>query len=443
MNARKLAWTALLRVEKEKSYSNLTLDALFRAENPDPREKQQAAAVFYGVLERKLTLDFIIETYARKRIPALDTEVAAALEIGLYQLLYQDGVPDSAAVNESVELIKKSRKKSAAGFVNGILRSFLRDGKQVPLPRGGRLERASVEYSMPVEILKRWARDYSEDTAVDLARACLGRPPLHARVNTLRCTPAEAAEALKAEGVEISFHPTLPGCLALEGTGSVAELRAFREGLVSIQDAASQLCAWAVGAGNGARVFDLCAAPGSKSFTMAQIMGNQGEIFSFDLHPARVELIRKGAKRLGISCIRGEAGDARRYNPGLGTADFVLCDVPCSGLGIIRRKPEIRYKSAVELDSLPALQKEILENGARYVKPGGILVYSTCALRRAEHDGVADSFLAAHPEFEPAAFPETAAKALGTECARATLMPVAGNWDGFFIARFRRRTEKE
>ena len=159
MNARKLAYTALLRVEKEKGYSNLTLDALLRGENADPRDRQLAASLFYGVLERKLTLDHVIGGYTRKKLSALDDEVTAALELGLYQLLYMDGIPDSAAVNESVELIKKSRKKSAAGFVNGVLRSFLRDGKRVPLPKGEGLERASIEFSMPLSILKRWEKD--------------------------------------------------------------------------------------------------------------------------------------------------------------------------------------------------------------------------------------------------------------------------------------------
>ena len=179
MKARKLAFQALLRMETAKSYSNLTLDALLKAENPEPRERQLAANLFYGVLERKLTLSYLIEKYTKKKLASLDPEVVVALELGLYQLLYMDGIPQSAAVNESVELIKKSRKKSAAGFVNGVLRSFLRDGRRVELPEGDTLRRASIEFSMPLPILKRWAKDYSPETAVELAKACLGRPPLH------------------------------------------------------------------------------------------------------------------------------------------------------------------------------------------------------------------------------------------------------------------------
>lgn len=441
MNARKLAYTALLRMGKEKSYSNLALDALLKAERAEGRERQQAAGLFYGVLERKLTLDYLIEKYTRKKIAALDGEVVTALELGLYQLLYLDGIPESAAVNESVELIKKSRKKSAAGFVNGVLRSFLRDGRKIVFPKGDPLMRASIAYAMPLPVLQRWEKDYSRETALELAKACLGRPPLHARVNTLRCTLEEAVAALAEEGVRASAHPVLAGCLELSDTGSISELRAFREGMVSIQDAASQLCAWAVGAGSGERVYDLCAAPGSKSFTMAQLMEDRGVIRAFDLHPARVSLIDQGAARLGIRCIQAEPGDAARYRPELGQADRVLCDVPCSGLGIIRRKPEIRYKSPEELDALPPVQLAILENGARYVRPGGTLVYSTCSLSRGENDSVAGRFLERHPEFEPENFPAAVETVLGGKCWKKTLMPMEGGFDGFFIARFRKKSE--
>lgn len=441
MKARKLAFQALLRMETAKSYSNLTLDALLKAENPEPRERQLAANLFYGVLERKLTLSYLIEKYTKKKLASLDPEVVVALELGLYQLLYMDGIPQSAAVNESVELIKKSRKKSAAGFVNGVLRSFLRDGRRVELPEDDTLRRASIEFSMPLPILKRWAKDYSPETAVGLAKACLGRPPLHGRVNTLRCTAAEVIASLEKDGVRVVPHETLPDCLELSETGSVSELAAFREGLLTIQDTASQLCAWAVGAKKGERIFDLCAAPGSKSFTVAQLMGDEGELLSFDLHPSRVELIRKGAERLGIRCIQAGAGDATKFRPELGLADRVLCDVPCSGLGIIRRKPEIRYKSEEELEGLPPIQLAILENGARYVKPGGTLVYSTCSLNRAENEEVVDRFLKTHPEFSPEPFPETVRKVLGESCCRKTLMPMEGGFDGFFVARIKRREE--
>lgn len=438
MDARKTAYMALLRMERDGSYSNLTLDAALKSAAPSMQERQLATTLFYGVLERKLTLDYQISRYLKKKLASLDPEVRVALELGFYQLAYLSGIPASAAVNESVELVKQSKKRSAAGFVNGVLRSFQRDACRIALPSKEGLFRLSIETGMPEHILRRWSEDYSPDIAAALAHACLGRPPLHLRINPLRASLAEAVAALAEEGVEVSADDRLQNCLEISHSGGIAEKRAFREGMVSVQDSASQLCALAVGAKPGERVFDLCAAPGSKSFVMAQEMGNRGELLAFDLYPARVGLIEQGARRLGITCIHAAVGDAARYQPELGVADRVLCDVPCSGLGIIRRKPEIRWKPPEEFDALPPLQREILESAARYVKPGGILVYSTCSLSRAENEAVTEAFLAAHPEFAPAPFPEAVAAILGEGRAQATLMPMDGGFDGFYIARMQR-----
>lgn len=439
MDARRIAYTALLRVMRDKSYSNLALDAILKAENPSAQERQLASTLFYGVLERKLTIDYTLSRYIKKKLASLDDEVLVSLELGVYQLACLAGIPQPAAVNESVNLIKKSKKRSAAGFVNGVLRAFQRDGCRFRFPEEPGLFRLSVETGMPEEILRRWSADYSEETAAALARACLGRPPLHLRVNPLRGTAEEAAALLEEEGAEVKIDPDLPNCLEIFRSGSIAERKAFREGLVSVQDKASQLCALAVGAQPGERVFDLCAAPGSKSFVMAQEMEDRGELRAFDLYPARAGLIRQGAERLGITCIREGVGDASQFDESLGLADRVLCDAPCSGLGIIRRKPEIRWKTAEELDALPPLQLSILENAARYVRPGGTLVYSTCALSKAENEGVAGAFLAKHPEFQPDPMPPAAAAVLGEGCSSATLTPLQGNFDGFYIARFVRR----
>lgn len=435
MEARKIAYMALLRMKRNGSYSNLMLNAVLQAEKPSPQEKQFASALFYGVLERKLTLDYQISRYIKKKTESLDDEVLIALELGLYQLCFLSSVPPSAAVNESVQLIKNSKKKSASGFVNAVLRSFQRDGCRILLPESSRLRRLSIETSVPEGILQRWEKDFSPQKAAAIARACLGRPPIHLRVNPLLASVQQAAQLLAAEGVETKVHPLLPNCLEAFHTGDITEKTAFQKGFVSVQDSASQLCALAVGALPGEKILDLCAAPGSKSFVMAQEMQNQGEVFSFDLYPARAALIRQGAERLGITCIHADVGDAREFRPELGTADRVLCDVPCSGLGIIRRKPEIRWKSEQELDALPPLQKEILSSAARYVKPGGILVYSTCSLSKAENEEVTAWFLAEHPEFQPAYFPAAAAAVTGGEQWQETLTPDEGNFDGFYIAR--------
>ncbi|MGI5893648.1 MAG: 16S rRNA (cytosine(967)-C(5))-methyltransferase RsmB [Candidatus Merdivicinus sp.] len=440
MKAREIAYMALLRMMRNGSFSNLTLDAVLREENPSPQDRQLAATLFYGVLERKLTLDYMISRYIKKKISSLDPEVLIALEMGFYQLAYLSGIPQSASVNESVNLIKKSRKRSAAGFGNAILRNFQRDQCKLNLPEGDDFYRLSIETGMPQSILHRWARDYSFETAAALARACLGRPPLHLRVNPLRATVEEAVNALSAEGVEVHPDSLIPNCLEVFHSGAIAEKTAFRHGMVSVQDTASQLCALALDAQPGEKIYDLCAAPGSKSFVLAQEMKNQGELFAFDLYPARVRLIQEGAERLGISCLHAAAGDASQYNSALGLADRVLCDVPCSGLGVIRRKPEIRWKTEAELDALPPIQRDILSNAARYVKSGGILVYSTCSLSRAENEAVVEDFLDKNPDYTIAPMPPVVAGILGNDVGQATLMPVGeSRFDGFYIARMLRR----
>ena len=434
ISAREAVYKGLLRMQ-QGAYSNLLLDSLL-SELDDGRERQFAAQLFYGVLERDVTIRWIIRSLTGKPEKKLDNEVIAALSIALYQIKWMDGVPDSAAVNESVNLIRRSRKKSAAGFVNGVLRSFLRQGATLPLPENP-LERAEVEYAMPRWILEIWQRDYGFDTAVKLAQDCLGRPPIQLRVNTLTADREQVMAELAAEGIKVSPHPMLADCLTVSETGSLGRLSAIREGRCYVQDAASQLCAIAVDPRPGETVLDLCAAPGSKSFTMAQLMKDEGRLLSFDLHAHRAELIEEGAKRLGIHCIQTGTGNAAKFDSRMPAADRVLCDVPCAGLGVIRRKPEIRRKSPEEIAGLPAIQLEILHNAANYLRPGGILVYSTCSLNKDENDRVAAAFLAAHPDFAPSALPQAFAGLTAKKGGNTvTLMPHMGGYDGFYIARF-------
>ncbi len=433
---REAAFAGVCRMLKDKSYSNLLLDSLLR-QLPDKRGRAFAASLFYGVLEREITLRYYIRYLSGRPASRLDPEVAAALEIGLYQLRWMDAVPGAAAVSESVELVKHSYKKSAAGFVNGVLRRFIREEKRVPLPEDP-LARASVEYAMPEWILSLWQRDYGAETALKLAESCLGRPPLQLRVNTLRARADTLSAELKTEGLYAFPHPLVPDALTAKA-GSVSGVPAVMEGRCYVQDAASQLAAWAVEPAPGETVFDLCAAPGGKSFTMAQLMEDRGKIFAFDLHEPRVRLIREGAKRLGITCIQAAAADARAYDPSLGLADRVLCDVPCSGLGVIRRKPEIRRKTPEEIAGLPEIQGRILDNAARYVRPGGVLVYSTCSLNQDENGRMAERFLKNHPDFAPDPLPPVFEKLAPAGHNTVTLMPVEGDFDGFYIARFMKK----
>ncbi|MBQ8514751.1 MAG: 16S rRNA (cytosine(967)-C(5))-methyltransferase RsmB [Ruminococcus sp.] len=433
MSARRLAVTLLEQTEKNQGYSNLLLDHALEESGLEPRDKRLCAALYYGVLERKLTLDHIISKYSKKPPKKLDGIVLQILRTGLYQLLCMQQIPDMAAVSESVKLTKQCRKASASGFVNAVLRSFLRDEKRIDYPEHA-LEKASVQYSAPLWLVKELTDTYGEEEAFFFLENALAAPPLTIRRNPLAVTEEALLAAFAEE--EIEKHPLVPMAYTLKG-GNIRKNTAFEKGWFHVQDAASQLCAMALDAKPGMTVLDLCAAPGGKTFTIAQHMEGTGRVYAFDLQPQRAGLIEKGAQRLHLENVFAEAGDASVWNENLPRADRVLCDVPCSGVGVIRRKPEIRYKDRAAFAGLPELQYAILENGARYVKEGGLLVYSTCTILKEENQQVAERFLREHPEFEPAALIPQLHERL--EASMMTLLPSFCNSDGFFMAKFRRK----
>lgn len=410
------------------SYSNLLLDKTLSGTDLSLEDKRLCSQLYYGVIERLLTLDHILRQYSKKPLERLDLSVRCILYTGLYQILYCEKIPDRAAVNESVLLTRQLHRSSASGFVNAVLRSFIRDGKTIPVPKDS-LEAMEISYSAPKALIRRLlterGRAYTERFLAD--SLCV--PPTTVRLNPLRGTP----EDLKKAGM----HPReagLPGAYFAD-CSDVRKTPVFQQGMFHVQDLSSQLCCMALHPDPGDTVLDMCAAPGGKSFTLAEYMEDSGTLLAFDLHPHRVELIRKGAERLGLSCITSKVQDAAVFNEEIPMADKVLCDVPCSGFGVIRRKPEIKYKS-LEDASLPPLQAAILKNAAGYVKPGGILVYSTCTVLRSENEAVVEDFLSSDPNFSLVPLTE-----LGITEGMALLPAGQENCDGFFIARMQRRKE--
>ncbi len=426
----------LMKMDSSEAYSNLLLDHVFSESDLSERDKAFAAALFYGVLERRLTLDYIIEKNSKIPFAKLDPAAVVILRTGLYQLLYMDSVPESAAVNESVKLCKKLKCFSAQGFVNGMLRSFIRGGKKISYLGLEPEKRLSVEYSCPQWLTEKLVREYGTDFAVRALKASVGKPPVYARVNTLKTTTEKLLAELSKHRIKAAAYPGLDNCIKLEKSGDIEKCAPFRQGLFHVQDISSQLCCLTLRPVVNETVLDVCAAPGGKSFTLAELMGNNGRLYSMDLHDMRVGLIEDGAARLGIKMITAMQNDASKFNGELPQADRVLCDVPCSGLGVIRRKPEIKFKYAEDFEGLPEIQYQILETSARYVKPGGTLVYSTCTLSRAENDEVAGRFAAAHPEFLPIVQPVPYAGAAGEPMR--TYCPDENGGDGFFTASFRR-----
>lgn len=434
--ARDVALTALLRMENDAAYSNLVLDTVLKQTSLSPRDAALTAHIFYGVLERKITLDYTISKLSRTPLKKIHKTVLTIIRMGLYQLYFMDKIPVSAAVNESVNLCKKNNQYKASGFVNGILRTAVRNGKLSMPEEKDEENYLSVRYSCPVPIVHLWIQSYGKDITLKILNALSGRPPVFARVNTLKTTKEALKDKLLQDGVRAE-DISEPQALLLSDTGSVEHLKAYQNGLFHIQDLASQLCCSVLDVRAGQTVLDVCAAPGGKSFTLAQMMNNQGRIVSGDLYEARLNLIQDGAKRLGIDIIETQCGDAAQGHYPM--ADRILCDVPCSGLGVIRRKPELRYKEDLGLKSLPPLQYEIISNCSRYLKPNGILVYSTCTLNPKENQQNVRKFLEQHTDFEPypICLPQKSNdfQEWENEC---TLFPYNGT-DGFFISAFRKR----
>ncbi|WMJ83086.1 16S rRNA (cytosine(967)-C(5))-methyltransferase RsmB [Oscillospiraceae bacterium LTW-04] len=422
--ARQVAAKALLRVDRG-GYSQLTLDAALNKARLSVRDAAFASALFYGALERQLTLDHCIAKYARH---SLSDTVSVILRLAFYQLVFMDSVPNHAAVDEAVNMTKAMGQRAASGMVNGMLRSFLRDDCAIPPISGSLAARLAVEYSCNEGLIALFLAWHGEEKTRLLLSASMGRPPIYIRVNTLKTDAETLLTHLSKHDCKAVARPLDGNCIEIEG--DAVHTVSHKLGFFHVQDVCSQQAALTLEARPDERILDVCAAPGSKSFVLAQQMQNRGEIISCDIAPARLELIKQGAKRLGINIITTQVNDGAEKNEGLGQFDRILCDVPCSGLGVLRRKPEIKYRSVQSLEGLPELQYKILKTSANYLKADGILVYSTCTLNPDENERVVESFLREHPDFSPAPFD-------GTDWNK-TFLPQPQGGDGFFISRIRR-----
>jgi 16S rRNA (cytosine967-C5)-methyltransferase len=441
--ARSAALRALLRVEKENGYSNLVLDGALEGLPFGSRDRALATAIFYGVLEHRITLDYIIGLYSRIPVLKLSPAVREILRMGVYQIRYLERVPNSAAVNESVKLAKTNGETRAAGFINAVLRALLRGPDRIKLPDAYKepIKYRSAAFSCPEKLITFWQKAYGETCTDRILGSLLEKPDIFIRVNNTRISEEQLLERLGSEGVKAKRVLWPDNALRLKNPGEIRRLSCYQEGLFHVQDLSSQICCRILDPQPGERAIDVCAAPGGKTFTMAERMENRGEISAFDLYPARVRLVQKGACRLGLSIVRSAARNAAESESSPVPADRVLCDVPCSGLGVIRRKPEIRYKFPSSIDSLPDLQYRILCRSSGLVKKGGMLVYSTCTLNPEENSGVADQFIRDNSDFEPFGLPlpESIRREIPERDNQITLMPQMYGTDGFFIAAFRRK----
>ena len=435
MGARETALRGLMACRKNGAWSNAVLKEYIQRDRLDPRDAALATRLCYGVLQNRARLDFYLKQLLTGKLRDLHPVVRDVLHLGLYQIYELDKIPDSAAVNEAVALTKQYGKNPrAAALVNAVLRNAVRTKGTLEEPVS-----YADRYSHPEELISLLKANLPKGTLEGMLAADNEAPQTVVQVNLQKTTTEDLVQALEREQVCARPHSWMQDTLVLSGTGNLERLESFQKGLFYVQDPASRLsvqCAglsWETG-----RVLDCCAAPGGKSFAAAVAMAGQGQITSCDIYPHKVELIQKGATRLGFDNITAVCQDAAVFVPEWEQAmDVVIVDAPCSGLGIIRKKPDIRYKDLKPMEELPELQLRILSNQSRYVRPGGVLMYSTCTVLRRENEEVAAAFLEKHPDFYPeklklpGPFPEN-------ETGMLTLIPGMYDTDGFFICRMRR-----
>lgn len=426
---RKLAFEILKKAQKNSAYLNIALDTALNLSELSMQDKALCSIITLGVTERRITLDYYIDNIASdpKRI---DTDTRLILEIALYQMMYLDRIPEYAAVNEAVNM----SKRKSAGFVNAILRNFMRKKDKIALPED-KLSKMSVECSYPYEICKKFADIYGMERAKNILDIFNESDHMTLRLNTLKTDKESYIKLLENEGISFKENEYVKNAVTVKGI-SFDALPMSDEGYFFIQDVASQICVEAMGAKSGDIIIDTCSCPGSKSFGMAINMNNFGRVISCDLHKSKLSLIESGAKRLSLDIIETHEMDGRvRCEEYIELADGVLCDVPCSGLGVMGKKPEIRYKDLNGIERLPDIQLDILKNASGYVKKGGVLVYSTCTVLPCENELNIERFLDGNDNFVREDFTVGDIK---SHDGYIRLDPDIHKTDGFFVCKMRR-----
>ena len=438
-SARITALRVLVSCRSNGAWADAALKAQISRDGLSGPDAALCSRIVYGVMQHQMLLDFYIGAYCSQKPDHLQPPLLEILRIGAYQILFLDKIPDSAAVNTSVELAKLSKRGQASGLVNAVLRKISQNKESLPpIPDRNEIQRLSIQYSHPKWLTKRMVALLGREEAERFLASNNEIAPLTVQVNPLKTTTESLTEELRQAGIEVHPHAWVPDCLELSGTGDLTALPAFRDGKFLVQDPAARLVSLIANIRPGLKVLDVCAAPGGKSLSAAFAMTGQGDILSCDLHENKLKRIQESADRLGADIITTRAADGRVFQPEWEAAfDVVLVDAPCSGLGIIRKKPDTRYKKADDLFTLPVIQSAILDNSARYVRPGGTLVYSTCTILPEENEQVTQACLAEHTDFtmSPIELPQP----VGTTSGALTLWPQRHDTDGFYICRMTRR----
>ena len=466
VNEREIVLAVLLEITENGQFSHIILrDVLAKYQYLEKRERAFITRVTEGTLEHMIEIDYILDQFSKTKVKKMKPVIRAILRSAVYQLKYMDSVPDRAVCNEAVKLAVRKGFSGLKGYVNGVLRSVARGLDSVEYPKE-KMEELSVRYSCPKWILDLWGGTYDTEVIEKMLNDFQKEKPVTIRCCLNRGTPEELKERLEAEGVTVAPHPYLPYAFQISGYDHLSELAAFQEGLFTVQDISSMLVAEIASPKAGAQVIDVCAAPGGKALHVAEkllladkkrlhedMAGNadgnaggraDGHVEARGLTEAKVELIRENIERTGLTNISAVCRDASVPDPeSAGSADLVIADLPCSGLGVIGKKPDLKYKASPDgTDSLVGLQRKILACAQAYVKPGGILVYSTCTVNPAENMDNVHWFLEQYPEFSlddihERLCPELRDSVIENGCIQ--LLPGVHKSDGFFIARLARK----
>ncbi|CAG9611129.1 Ribosomal RNA small subunit methyltransferase B [Bacillus rhizoplanae] len=440
-NVRELALDGLVQVEKSGAYSNLLLNNLIEKSNIDKKDVGLLTEIVYGTIQRRDTLDYYLQPFLRKKI---ELWVKVLLRLSLYQMLYLDRVPERAVIHEAVEIAKRRGHKGIAGLVNGVLRSIQREGVPSLDEIKSSEKRLAIATSHPEWLVKEWIEAYGIETAQKMCEVNLLPPVPTARVNVAKASIEEALKTLETEGIQAKYGDLSEDAVQIE-KGNVAHTKAFQEGLLSIQDESSMLVARALNPEAGDTILDSCAAPGGKTTHIAERLQGTGKVISLDLHPHKVRLIQQQAKRLQLENVEAKTLDARKVQEHFEQESFdkVLVDAPCSGFGVIRRKPDIKIgKQKEDSERLANIQLSILEKVAPLLKKGGRLVYSTCTIEKIENEQVVELFLQSHPEFEwDTTMKERLPKAVHPYVVEGgvQILPHYFATDGFYIACLRKK----
>lgn len=434
MNVRELVYRSLLSIEQDGKYANLELSATVGQQNLTGRDRSFYTALLYGVTEKKITLDYWIEAFTQKRIGRLDRSAAILLRMGIYQIVFMDGIPDRAAVSQTVELGRRYAAR-AVGFLNGVLRNVCRQKENLPYPdpAADDLAYLSVVHSVPRSVCEIWRRDYP-DRLQGILESLSSPPPLVLRVNTKKCDP----ESLIASYPDLNLQRCAysPFGLICRDPLPLSDFPPIADGRCFVQGEASQIAGLVLDPKPGEFIIDVCAAPGGKSFTAALLTDDRASILAMDVHGSKLSLIRDTAERLGLHGIRTVEHDSTAILESFeAKADRVICDVPCSGLGVLGKKSDLRNNFEKGLDKLPQIQYNILVSSSSYLKPGGMLVYSTCTLNQSENESVVRRFLDENPGWACVPF-----EVGGIVCENGmlTLFPDLHHTDGFFISKIQK-----